>query len=205
MANAETLPRSPLLMSQHDTVLLVVDVQEKLVPLLPQSELLVDNIERLLQGAQLLQLPRLATEQYPKGLGPTVGALRSQLGEIAEKLTFSCAGCPPLVDALRRIGRPKILVAGIETHVCVLQTVFDLLTEGYQVYVAADAVAARGLQDHQLALRRMESAGVTLASTEGALFEWCERAGSDRFKQLSQLVRRTGTPPPTPAAPGGSP
>jgi nicotinamidase-related amidase len=188
---AKSLVRSPELMNRDDTALLVVDVQEKLLPLIPGSPQLVWNIRRLLDGAAALGVGTLATEQYPQGLGPTTAELAQRLANIPAKLAFSCAECGELFTGLAEQGIWKILVCGIETHVCVSQTVHDLLGEGFRVYVAADAVAARGSLDHEMALRRMDSAGATLTTTEAALFEWCERAGSPEFKKISALVRES--------------
>jgi nicotinamidase-related amidase len=191
MTSALTIPRSPELMNRDDTALLVVDVQAKLLPLIAGSGRLVWNIRRLIDGAKILGLPVAATEQYPQGLGPTTAELAGKLGAIPGKLAFSCGECGELFADWRKRSIWKILVCGIETHVCVGQTVHDLLGEGFRVYVAADAVAARGAIDHEMALRRMDSAGATLTTTEAALFEWCERAGSPEFKRISQLVRET--------------
>ena len=176
-------------MNRDDAALLVVDVQEKLLPLIPGRQRLVWNIRRLIDGAQILGLPVLATEQYPQGLGPTTAELAQRLGTIPAKLAFSCGECGELFQGLSDRGIWKILVCGMETHVCVGQTVHDLLGEGFRVFIAADAVAARGQIDHDIALRRMDSAGATLTTTEAALFEWCGRAGSPEFKRISQLVR----------------
>jgi hypothetical protein len=145
----------------------------------------------LIDGAKVLGVPAVATEQYPQGLGPTMPELANRLGPIPEKLTFSCGGCPEMLAALRGRGIHKILVAGIEAHVCVQQTVLDLLADGYRVYLAADAVASRFSVDREFALRRMESAGATLTTTEAGLFEWCEVAGTPEFKQISALIRET--------------
>jgi nicotinamidase-related amidase len=186
-----SLLRSPELMNRDDAALLVVDVQAKLLPLIPAHSRLIWNIRRLIDGAKILGVPVAATEQYPQGLGPTTSELAERLGPIPGKLTFSCAECGEIFTGWRDRGIWKILVCGIETHVCVGQTVHDLLGEGFRVYVAADAVAARGQIDHDIALRRMDSAGATLTTTEAALFEWCSRAGSSEFKQISQLVRET--------------
>jgi nicotinamidase-related amidase len=191
MPESVELPRSPELMNRDDTALLVVDVQAKLLPLIPGHVRLVWNIRRLIDGATILGLPVAATEQYPQGLGPTTPELAAKLGAIPAKLAFSCGECGEIFSGLRDRGIWKILVCGIETHVCVGQTVHDLLAEGFRVYVAADAVAARGSLDHEIALRRLDSAGATLTTTEAALFEWCGRAGSPEFKQISQLVRES--------------
>lgn len=187
-------PRSMELMSRQDTGLLVVDVQDKLVRLIPGYQRLVWNIRRLLDGAKILGVAAMATEQYPQGLGPTTAELAQRLGAIPDKLTFSCAGCPQLISTLQDRGVSKVLVVGIEAHVCVQQTVLDLLAHGYRVYVAADAVGSRFAVDQEIALRRMETAGATLTTTEAALFEWCDAAGTPEFKQISLLVREK---PPT--------
>src|SRR6185295_18408407 len=109
----------------------------------------------------------------------------------AAKQTFSCAACPELMSRLERAGSHKVLVAGIETHVCVQQSVLDLMSAGFRVYVAVDAVGSRFDIDGQTALRRMDSAGATLTTTEAAMFEWCARAGTPAFKQISALVKET--------------
>jgi nicotinamidase-related amidase len=183
-------------MSRDDTALLVVDVQEKLLPHISGQRRVLWNVRRLMDGAAILEMPILATEQYPRGLGPTVPELAKDLGEIPAKLHFSCGACAELFEVLPKRGVHKLLVTGIEAHVCVQQTVLDLITHGFQVYVAADAVGSRSPYDCETALRRMDSSGATLTTTEAALFEWCEVAGSPEFKQLSALVRQT--PPDEP-------
>lgn len=196
MSATEIPSRSHDLMSRDDTALLVVDVQEKLLPAIPHRDLLVWNIRRLIDGAHLLGLPTMATEQYPQGLGKTSPVLAERLGTIPAKVTFSCRDCASLFRDLAERGRQKLLVVGIETHVCVQQTVLDLLSEGFRVYVAVDAVGSRHEVDYRFALRRMETAGATLTTTEAALFEWCEVAGTPEFKRISLLVREE---PPVPA------
>jgi len=189
MADTISLNRSPELMNRDDAALLVVDMQAKLLPFIPGQTKLIWNIRRLIDGAKILGVPVAATEQYPQGLGPTAPELAERLGPIPAKVAFSCAECGAIFSAWRDRGIWKVLVCGIETHVCVGQTVHDLLGEGFRVYVAADAVGARFPVDHEIALRRMDSAGATLTTVEAALFEWCGRAGSPEFKQISQLVR----------------
>lgn len=192
MSQPDALPRSPEMMSRGDTALVVVDVQEKLVPFIRDHERVVWNVRRLVDGAKVLGLPVAATEQYPKGLGPTVSALAERLGEIPSKLRFSSGGCPAVFEALREAGRYKLLVTGIEAHVCVQQTVLDLLADGWRVYVAADAVGSRFEIDCRMALGRMDASGATVTTTEAALFEWCETAGTPEFKAISRLVREEG-------------
>ena len=191
----EPLPRSPELMSADDTSLLVVDVQEKLIRHIPGHERLVWNIRRLLDGAKALGVPAAATEQYPQGLGPTTAELASRLESPRAKLAFSCGECGELFQQWLSAGRHRVLVVGIESHVCVQQTVFDLLASGVRVYLAVDAIGARYSIDHETALRRMDAAGAVLTTTEAALFEWCRVAGTPQFKQISQLVREA--PPAT--------
>ena len=178
-------------MSRDDTTLLVVDVQEKIIRLLPDHPGIIWNIRRLLSAAATLNVTVLATEQYPKGLGGTVADLAEDLKAVDEKLTFSCAGCDRMVERLQAAATTKVLVVGIETHVCVQQTVLDLLADGLNVYVAADAVGARREIDHMTALRRMDSAGATLTTAEAAMFEWCQIAGTPEFKRISALVRQS--------------
>lgn len=184
-------------MNSDDTALLVIDVQERLVPHIDQHDTVVANIEKLIRAAQVLGVATRATEQYPKGLGATIESLRVALEESSdrtgfssqEKIMFSCRECESMFAELSEAGIGKLLLCGIETHVCVAQTAIDLMASGFQVYVAVDAVGARNKIDHDVALKRMESSGATLTTTEAAMFEWCERAGSETFKSISRLVQ----------------
>ncbi len=176
-------------MSPADTALLVVDVQEKLIPAIADRDQVVWNARRLIDAAKILGIPVAATEQYPKGLGPTVPELAGRLGAIPSKLTFSCCGCPEIFQQWERLGVHKVLVCGVEAHVCVQQTVLDLLSNGWRVYVAADAIGSRRETDYRMALSRMDAAGATVTTTEAALFEWCRVAGTPEFKQISQLTK----------------
>jgi nicotinamidase-related amidase len=146
-------------------------------------------VRRLIDGAKILGMPVAATEQYPKGLGTTAPELAERLNSIPSKLTFSCGGCPGIFRDFHARGVRKILLTGIETHVCVEQTALDLLSDGWSVFVAIDAVGSRFEIDYQTALQRMDSAGATLTTTEAALFEWCRIAGTPEFKQISRLAQ----------------
>ncbi len=188
------IERSPLLMSRADSALLVVDLQTRLVEAIPRSGQIVWNVGRLVRGAQVLDVPVVATEQYPEKLGPTVDTVAKGIQHFASKLHFSCGACPQLFRGLAGQGRSSLLVAGMETHVCVLQTVLDLLADGFDVYVVVDAVASRFDIDHTTALQRMYAAGATLTTTETALFEWSEVAGTPEFKQISKIVRESSPP-----------
>jgi nicotinamidase-related amidase len=179
----------PTLMSAADTGVLVIDVQEKLTPLIPRADEVIRNIAFLLDVAATLKMTVQATEQYPRGLGPTVPELASRLPYRPEKLAFSCCAIPEVVAGFHREARPKLLLCGIETHVCVQQTALDLLAEGFRVYVAVDAVASRFDADHETALKRLQQAGVVLTTAEAAAFEWVGGAGTPEFKTLSRLIQ----------------
>jgi len=187
--------RSPELLHRASSRLLIVDVQEKLVATLPEStrDRLLRSCRFLAEGAKLLSVPTAMTEQYPQGLGPTAAALQEFSSDRPAKKRFSCVEClcwPSAAEASD--DRFQIVVAGMETHVCVLQTVLDLLSKGYQVYVVADAVASRREIDQQIALERLSGSGAILTTAEGVLFEWAETAEAAEFKQLSGLVKARG-------------
>ncbi len=184
------MTRSPAALGSQESTLLVVDVQAKLISLIHGQARIVWNLERLMDAAKLFAIPTRVTEQYPQGLGPTVEVLRSKLPPATAKVHFSCAQAGDLLSQLHSDGRSKVVVAGIETHVCVQQTVLDLLTAGLDVYVPADAVGSRYPEDHGVALRRMESSGATITTTESVLFEWCERSDIPQFKEISALIRK---------------
>jgi len=185
------LPRSPELMNANETGLLVVDAQEKLLAVVPDAERIVWNCRRLLDAATVLGVARAGTEQYPEKLGGLAAPLAERLDPLASKLTFSCGECGEIFRRWRDDGLYRVLVCGIETHVCIQQTAFDLLADGWLVYVAVDAVGTRHPIDHEAALCRMESAGVVLTTTEAAMFEWCRVAGTPEFKQISALAKET--------------
>jgi nicotinamidase-related amidase len=181
--------RSPEILAAENSRLLIVDVQEKLLPLIPVAERLVHNCRRLLDGARIVSVPSFATEQYPKGLGRTKAELAERLGTIPDKVCFSCV--PALgwgTAAELADDRDQIVVAGMETHVCVLQTVLDLIAGGFRVYVPADAVASRSEMDWRIALERMASSGATITTVESVLFEWCRQAGTPVFKEIQKLI-----------------
>lgn len=181
---------TPHRLRADSTYLLVVDVQEKLFPKIRNADSMLRNIVFLLDACKVLEVPALGTEQYPKGLGPTIAQLATKLpSPLPEKLAFSCCAIPSVVEVFRASGRSTILVAGIETHVCVMQTVLDLLARGFRVFVSADAVGARFAIDHETALRRMEQSGAVLCTAEMAAFELTVQAGTSRFKQVSLLVQ----------------
>jgi nicotinamidase-related amidase len=179
-------------------MVLVVDIQEKLFPLIRHKEQMLEAAKKLLDGARVFGLPVVATEQYPKGIGPTVPLIKRSLeangAGTYEKVTFSSCGVESFRAALREIDRPQVLMTGIECHVCVQQSALDLLTMDYQVFVCADAVGSRGRVDYERALLRMQHAGAVITTVEAALFELCERSGTDRFRALLEVIK--SSPPP---------
>lgn len=183
--------RSSRLMSQNDTGLLVIDLQTKLLDKISHKSNIITKTLQLVEGAKILGIPVFATEQYPKGLGPTVPELTGRLPNKLEKVSFSCGVLPEVTGFFKSKSIQKILLAGIETHVCVLQTALDLMAQGFLVYLAVDAAGSRHERDGEWALRRLETAGVVLATVETALFEWAEKAGTPEFKEISRLVIET--------------
>lgn len=175
------------LLERERTALVVVDVQEAFRPAVGEFDAVAANAAVLVQGARALGLPVVVTEQYPKGLGETVPEVAAHLDGVArvEKSVFSAARA----DGFSLEGRDQALVCGIEAHVCVQQTVADLLDAGVQAHVAADAVTSRTALNRRLGLEKMEASGAVVTSTEMALFELVGRAGTDEFKTIQGLVR----------------
>ena len=177
-----------------DSVLVVVDVQDKLLAKIPTAAALVRNAAFLLDAAALLGVPAVGTEQYPKGLGPTTPVLARRLpAGLSAKTAFSCCGAAGFLADLRKLGRPNVVLTGMETHVCVLHTALDLLEAGLTVYLPADALASRSAIDHDTALRRLERAGAVPSTAEAVAFEWVADASHPQFKAFSKLVIERST------------
>ncbi|KAA2234689.1 isochorismatase family protein [Salinarimonas soli] len=184
-----------MLLDARRSILVVVDIQERLLPVMQEPERVVRSTAMLLAGAGRLQVPVLVTEQYPRGIGHTVGPLREALPEgarVVEKLAFSGAREPAVAqaaEALRAGGRDQLVVAGIEAHVCVLQTALGFRALGYEVAVVADAVSSRAAHSLSAATARLLHAGCQWVTTEMVLFEWLERAGTEDFRALLPLIK----------------
>jgi nicotinamidase-related amidase len=174
-----------------NAVLVIIDIQEKLTRLVHQREKLVDNIQRLIKGIQVFEIPIIITEQYPQGLGTTISEITSLLSDIKRlpKVSFSCCDDENFLRELKIIGRRQILVSGIEGHVCIYQTVVDLIKLGYEVYVVTDAVSSRTPENRQIAFNLMDKAGAVLTSTETVLFELLKFAHGEKFKAINQIVK----------------
>lgn len=177
-------------LSPDNAVLLVVDVQDKLLPAIHEADAVVEYARRMIEAAKVLGLPILAAEQYPAGLGRTCAALREALGEVrpVEKTSFS--GCVSgVTERLEDLGRPNVIVVGIEAHVCVQQTTLGLLRLGYTPFVCADGVGSRRPIDRDTALARMRQAGAVVTTTESATFELLGEACTETFKKILKIVK----------------
>jgi nicotinamidase-related amidase len=174
---------------EKDSVLVLVDVQDKLLAKIPTAEQLVRNAAFLLDVASAIQVPIRATEQYPKGLGSTNTELQKRLTQPpTAKTSFSCCGAESFLEELQMTRRPNVILIGMETHVCIAQTAFDLLSAGLHVFLPVDTVGSRYSIDHEAALRRMEQAGAVLTTAEAVAFEWIADAAHQQFKTVSRLV-----------------
>jgi len=175
------------------SVVVVIDIQDKLLAKMPGAAALVRNAGFVLDVAAKLGVPVLATEQYPKGLGPTTPEVARRLAPaLPAKTTFSCCGAGTFLEELEMLRRPNVVLVGMETHVCVAQTALDLLHAGLNVFLPADAISARNAIDHDTALRRLEQAGAVPTTTEATAFEWLRDAAHVQFKAVSALVKDRG-------------
>ena len=179
------------MLEPSQSILVLVDVQGKLAQSMVLKEQLLENLKRMIQGAQILELPILWVEQNPRGLGPTLPEIAALLPGMQplSKFCFGGCDCNEFMDALAASGRRQVLLVGIETHVCIYQTALQLVQRGYHVEVVADAVSSRSAENRQIGLDRMRAAGVAVTSTEMALFELLQVAQGPRFKAILNLVR----------------
>lgn len=171
---------------------LMVDVQERLCPAMDDPRRVIVNCQRLLKAAALLDIPALATEQYPQGIGPTMADLRPLLAEGAtlQKMSFSAAADAGVMERLEAFDRPQVVVAGTEAHVCVMQTALGLKAAGYDVFMVADASSSRHTADETAAHARMAAAGIGVVTTEMVVFEWLGRADHDQFRTIHKTLIR---------------
>jgi nicotinamidase-related amidase len=182
----------PMLLSAHSSQLLVVDVQERLLPAMTSSEACLSNIVRLAKASRHLAVPITISEQYPQGIGPSAAPIRATCegaAEIMTKMTFSCGHDEKIAARIAANARRQLVICGIEAHICVLQTALTFASAHFDVFVVADAVTSRQPESKEIALRRLERAGVTLATVEMVFFEWLGRAGTADFKILQQLIK----------------
>lgn len=178
-----------MLMDRNNSLLLIIDVQERLAPVMDSPRLVISNCSKLIGAAKRLNIPFLITEQYPKGLGPTMFDLRQAAGEgtkYISKLHFSCAKEPEVMKEVEQSGRKQIIIAGAETHICLTQTAIELKNLGYEVFVVSNASSSRDPVQNVLGLQRMSKNGIDIVTTEMVLFEWLEQAGTEEFKEISK-------------------
>ncbi len=183
-----------MLIDASKSFLLVIDMQERLLPVMAGAAEVERRALIVIKAAKSLNVPVLASEQYPKGLGPTVPSVKAAIGnaDVFEKLSFSCwrdEAFKKHLTGLHEGGRPQAIIAGIESHVCVLQTAVDLAQAGFAVFAVADALSSRAVSSFELARERMRQEGVGLVNTEMVIFELLGKAGSAEFKELSGLIK----------------
>jgi len=183
--------RHEKLLAADKCVLLVVDIQEAFEGHINELDRIIERSKIMIQVARLLKVPMVITEQYPKGLGRTLGPIREVLGDCHyyDKVTFSCCQDDSIQKALQNANRPQVLIVGIETHVCIMQTAYDLLAMHFLPYLAVDAVGSRRESDCQVALQRLQQDSVVLTTTEAAIFELTGSAKHPAFKKISKLVK----------------
>ncbi len=182
--------RSDRLLARESSFLLAVDVQAKLMPLIANQGEVAWNLKRLVEGARTLAVPQVMTEQYPEKLGGTIPLLGEMQSLAIAKRMFSCRECFAQLDNFRRSQRRQVVLCGIESHVCVLQTALDLIADGWIVFAVADAMGSRAELDHTIALQRLGGESVVLTTTESVLFEWCETSLAPEFRAISSLVKQ---------------
>jgi len=185
------MPVDKFLPDRDNTVLAIVDIQERLAPVMKAKEAVVNNCLHLIEIAKLYGIPVIVTEQYPKGLGRTVEEIRNALPGIEpiEKLTFSCCDEKAFSDEIGNLGKKTILLTGMETHVCVLQTCIGLVREGFNVHLVKDAVCSRSKENWKTAIEFMRDAGAVVTCTETVLFQLLKIAGTEEFKVISKRIR----------------
>ncbi len=179
------------LLTKDDTVFVAIDFQERLVPAMNNKEKLIDKAERLAKGMKVLEIPTVVTQQYTKGLGATIPAMAEAIGEFEpiDKHTFSAMENEAFTSKISELGRKNIVVCGIEAHICVQQTVLQLMEAGYNVYLAADCISSRTEEDKLWAVTRMGEAGAVITTYEAVLYEILRDSKADDFKAISAIVK----------------
>jgi nicotinamidase-related amidase len=191
MQHDNQLKHHPAILSKENTALVVVDVQEKLLPYVIGKDEVLGNIQMLIKFAHIMDIPVILTEHYPKGLGFTVPQIKEVLSEYKpkEKVIFSCWGSLGFKEKLKELGVKRLMIAGIESHICVQQTTLDAINSGYEVHVISDAVSSRTQRNLDIGLEKMRQLGAIISSTEMAMYEIMERADTKEFKEVLKLVR----------------
>ncbi|MBA4394970.1 MAG: hydrolase [Desulfobacca sp.] len=177
--------------NEHDTALLIIDIQDKLAAAMRHKDQVVNNCLHLIELAKLLSIPILVTEQYPKGLGTTLPEIKAALPEYApfEKTAFNCCLEAGFLEKVASLGKKKLLLTGMETHICVLQTGIGLMKEVYAVQVIQDAVCSRTKNNYSTGLAYLDRAGAVITGTETVLFQLLQKAGTEAFKVISKRIK----------------
>lgn len=179
------------MLKTDNTVLLIIDIQGKLAHMMQDSEALFDNVQKLIKGVQILDIPIVWMEQNPLAIGRTIPEIADLLtpAKPIEKLSFSCCGNESFIRTVAQLNRKQVLLAGIETHICVYQTAVDLLKQSYEVHIVADAVSSRTAQNRQTGIQRMCDMGAILTSVEMALFELLRVADGKEFRKILKVIK----------------
>ena len=180
-----------MLIRAHDSALVVIDMQERLVPAMMAPARTIKNTRLLLQAVEKTDVPALLSEQYPQGLGPTITEIQkaASSARVLPKMHFSCMEDPEFAKAFKSLGRRQAILTGMEAHICVVQTAASLVEEGYEVFVVSDATASRTLESEKACLARLNAAGVSIVTTEMVIFEWLGQAGTIAFKEMLPLIK----------------
>jgi nicotinamidase-related amidase len=178
-------------LDKNNTALVIIDIQERLAAVMKMKDAVVSNCLHLIELAKMLDIPIVLTEQYPKGIGQTVEPIRKALPEYRpiEKLTFSCCDEPSFPDAIRKLNKKTLVVTGMETHICILQTSIGLLREGFNLHLVKDAVCSRTKENWKVACEFMRDAGAVITCTETVLFQLLQIAGTEEFKAISKRIK----------------
>lgn len=177
--------------NKENTIGLVIDMQEKLVPHMSEKESLIENSLKMIHGLKALQVPIVVTQQYTKGLGSTIPEINEAIGNFSyiEKMAFSCYREASFIRIMNRIGKRNVVIVGVEAHVCVLQTTLDLLYNNFNPVVVTDAISSRKPDDKKISLWRMRDVAAVMTTTESILLELCREAGTPEFKTISKLIK----------------
>ena len=178
------------IINRNKTAFVLIDIQEKFIPVIKDMERVISNANVLVKASEILEVPLIVTEQYPKGLGKTSNEISLPLNQhLIEKTEFSCFGNKEFVEKIKELGVDSIILFGIEAHVCILQTALDALKNGLDVHVIADAISSRTLENKSIAIERMRQSGIFIISTEMLLFQLLGKAGTEEFKLISGLIK----------------
>lgn len=178
------------ILEREGTVFVLVDIQEKFLPAMSGIEKVIANASILVEAAGIMGIPLVVTEQYPKGLGHITEQIRLPEGaNIIEKTSFGCFGCDGFDAKIKELGAKRMVLFGLESHICVLKTALEALKRGMEVHAVADAICSRKEENRLIGLERMRQSGAFIVSTEMSLFQLMEKAGTDEFKSISQLIK----------------